>query len=161
MRARNMTPARAVCARGEGLVHLSGSGTVAGVMDEEVGYVRELAMRGLYDPNASDARDRLALLEFLLGLGASVEEMVAAGDAIPAVASTVILRGSGERFCRADAAERAGVSLDLALRLGRAAGLPDPGPEALAYSDEDVELLRTLLWVRSFSGSMPRSNWYV
>jgi adenylate cyclase len=82
------------------------------------------------------------LTEFLLGLGATREEIAAAGDAASAVASTVILRGAGERFSRAEAAERAGVAVEVVVRLGRAAGLPDPGPDALAFNDEDVELLR-------------------
>jgi adenylate cyclase len=79
---------------------------------------------------------------FLLGLGATPEEIAAAGDEPAGVASTVILRGAGERFSRAEAAARAGVSVETAVRLGRAAGLPDPGPDARVYSDEDVEVFR-------------------
>lgn len=82
------------------------------------------------------------LTEFLLGLGATREEIEAAGDEASGLASTVILRGTGERFSRAEAARRAGVSVDTVARVGRAAGLPDPGPDALAYNDDDVELLR-------------------
>ena len=112
-------------------------------MDDESNVVAELEARGLYDPSAADAPERLALLEFLLGLGATVADMEAAGDELPSVASTVVLRGTGERFCRAEAAKRGGVTVDMAARLGRAAGLPDPGAEACVYSAEDVELLRT------------------
>jgi class 3 adenylate cyclase len=82
------------------------------------------------------------LTEFLLSLGATPEEIAAAGDARPAVASTVILRGAGERFTRAEAAKRAGVSEEVIIRMGRAAGLPDPGPDACIYGEGDVELLR-------------------
>jgi class 3 adenylate cyclase len=113
------------------------------VLDDKPVDTRELEARGLYDPGAPGARERLELLEFLLGLGATVDEMIAAGEELAAVASTVVLRGAGERFSRAEAARRAGVSVDGAARLGRAAGLSDPGPDACVYSDEDVELLRT------------------
>ena len=81
-------------------------------------------------------------MAFLLNLGATAEEIDAAGDALAAVASTVVLRGAGERFTLAEAAQRAGVPLEMAIRLQRAAGLPDPGPDASVYGDEDVELLR-------------------
>lgn len=93
------------------------------------------------DPVPEDPRRR-ELVEFLLGLGATPDEIDAAGDEAAAVASTVILRGAGERFSRAEAAARAGVPVEVAVRLGRAAGLPDPGPDARVYGDDDVELLR-------------------
>ena len=47
-------------------------------MDDESRVVAELEARGLYDPSAADAPERLALLEFLLGLGATVADMEAA-----------------------------------------------------------------------------------
>jgi adenylate cyclase len=102
----------------------------------------ELEARGVFDPNAPDAGERRELLAFLLGLGATPQDIVAAGDMLSVVASTVILRGRGERFSRAEAARRAGMSVDAAIRFGRAAGLPDPGPDAAVYGDGDVELLR-------------------
>lgn len=110
--------------------------------DDERAEASELEARGVYDPSAPNARERLELLEFLLGIGATVEEIAEAGDEVAMVASTVILRGTGERFSRAEAAQRAGVSVDAAVRMGRAAGLPDPGPDVRIYSDDDVELLR-------------------
>jgi class 3 adenylate cyclase len=82
------------------------------------------------------------LTEFLLGLGATPEEIAAAGDEAAGVASTVILRGPQERFSRAEAAARAGIPVEVAIRFNRAAGLPDPGPDACVYNDDDVELLR-------------------
>jgi class 3 adenylate cyclase len=111
-------------------------------VDAFAGGASELEALGLYDPAAPDARERLELLEFLVGLGATPEELVAAGDTLSAVASTVVLRGGGARFRRAEAARRAGISVEEAIRFGRAAGLPDPGPDVAVYGEDDVELLR-------------------
>jgi adenylate cyclase len=102
----------------------------------------ELEALGLYDPDEEHAAERLALLEYLLELGATVEELVEAGPALPAVASTVVLRGGKERLTQGEAAARAGVTLGGASRLWRAAGFPDPGPDARVCTEEDVEALR-------------------
>ena len=105
--------------------------------------VRELIVRGAYNPDAPDAAERRELVDFLVGLGATVDDIAAAGDEIAGVASTVVLRGDGERFPRSGLAARAGVTEEIAEHFWRAMGLPDPGPDALAFSDEDVEALRT------------------
>ncbi len=111
-------------------------------MDSFETELADLAARGVFDTNAPDARERQALLEFLLGLGATPQDIADAGDMVSVVASTVILHGGGERFVRAEAAQRAGMSVDAAIRFGRAAGLPDPGPDSAVYGDDDVGLLR-------------------
>ncbi|MGZ4689793.1 MAG: adenylate/guanylate cyclase domain-containing protein [Acidimicrobiia bacterium] len=103
----------------------------------------ELAAAGLYDPDDELASERLALIDYLLGLGATIEELVDAYPDLPQVASTRALLGAGERFTQAEAATRAGVPLETCARIWRATGFPDPGPEARVYTDEDVETLRT------------------
>jgi len=105
--------------------------------------VRELIARGAYDPDARDAADRRKLVDFLVGLGATADDIAAAGDELARVATDLILRGEGERFTRAEFAQRAGVTEETAVHFWRAIGLPDPGPDALAFSDEDVEALRS------------------
>jgi class 3 adenylate cyclase len=90
-----------------------------------------------------DDPKRRELVEFLLGLGATPQEIAAAGDELAVIASTVVLRGPGERFTRAEAARRAGVPEEVVIRMARAAGLPDPGPDACVYGEEDVQLMRT------------------
>jgi adenylate cyclase len=104
----------------------------------------ELAAAGIYDPDDELAAARLELIDFLVGLGATLDELVAAYPNLPIVASTRALRGPGERFTSAEAAARAGVELDRSTRIWRATGFPDPGPDAAVYTDEDVEVLRTL-----------------
>jgi class 3 adenylate cyclase len=101
----------------------------------------ELEAAGLYDPADELASERLALIEYLLGQGATVADLVEASAELPAVASRVALRGSGPRYTQAEAAARAGVSEDLCARIWRAAGFPDPGADARAYTDEDVATL--------------------
>ena len=59
------------------------------------------------------------------------------------MASTRALLGPGERFTQAEAAARAGVPLEWWVRIWRACGFPDPGPDARVCTEEDVEMLRT------------------
>jgi class 3 adenylate cyclase len=101
----------------------------------------ELQAAGLYDPDDAHAAERLALLDYLLGLGATVDELLEAGDELPAVASRRALRGPGERYTQAEATARSGVSEDACARIWRAAGFPDPGPDARVYTDEDIDML--------------------
>lgn len=103
----------------------------------------ELAAAGLYDADAPGAAERLELLEYLLSLGATVDEMVAAQPDLPILAGTRALRGPGERFTQAEAAQRAGVPLEKCERIWRAGGFPNPGPDERSCTDEDVEVLRT------------------
>jgi class 3 adenylate cyclase len=101
----------------------------------------ELQAAGLYDPDDAHAGERLALLDYLLGLGATVDELVEAGDELPAVASRRALRGPGERYTQAEAAARSGVSEETCAGIFRAAGFPDPGPDARVFTDEDIDML--------------------
>jgi class 3 adenylate cyclase len=99
----------------------------------------ELQAAGLYDPADPLAAERLALIDYLVGLGATVDEMVEARDELPAIASRRALRGPGARLTGAEVAARAGVTEEACERIWRAAGFPDPGPDARVYTDEDVE----------------------
>jgi class 3 adenylate cyclase len=103
----------------------------------------ELAAAGIYDPDDELAPARLELIDYLLEMGATLDELVAAYPNLPIVASTRALRGPGERFTAAEAAARAGFDVDEAMRMWRATGFPDPGPDVATYSEEDVEVLRT------------------
>ena len=105
----------------------------------------ELQRLGLYDPDAPDADARLELIEYLLGLGVTLDDVQGAayGD-LPALASTIALRGR-PTLTVAELAAEAGTSEALARRVLRALGLPDPDPAALVGTDEDVQALRTLV----------------
>jgi adenylate cyclase len=102
----------------------------------------ELAALGIYDPDGELAADRLALIEYLFELGATVEELVEAAPDLAVVASARGLLGAGDRYTEQEMSEAAGVPVEMAARLWRAAGFPDPGPDARVYTDEDIEALR-------------------
>ena len=114
----------------------------------------ELIELGLLDPDAPNATERLTLLRFALEHGATVQEMREAIEedrlhAIPALAS---IAGGGERFTLEEAIRRAGVDPDLAHRIWRALGLPDPEPDTLACTERDVVMLANLSANREMVG---------
>ncbi len=114
-----------------------------GLVSEPIPGPEELAAAGLYDPLARDAARRLELLQFIAGLGATIEEMQEAGAALPVLALVLPLLGRGERFGLIEAAERSGVPVEMVIRFWRATGFADPG-DAPVFRDEDVVMLRTL-----------------
>ena len=82
---------------------------------------------GLYDPDAPDAADRLALIEFLVGLGATEEELIEAERTQlgAGLALELILR-TGSHSTFEDAATSAGLSFEQAARWWRGMGFPNP-----------------------------------
>jgi class 3 adenylate cyclase len=84
---------------------------------------------GLYDPGAPDASERLELLEYLVSLGWSVEELAANADRLMSLASRRVLFGAEERVTVAQIAALAGCDEALVRRVRLASGLPDPGAE--------------------------------
>jgi adenylate cyclase len=107
----------------------------------------ELEAVGLYDPDADDASDRLALLEYLIGLGATIDDLVAAKPGeLPLVASTIALWGDREFFTIDELAAAAGVEHSLIARAWRAAGFPEPdqNPELRTFTRRDVETLEIM-----------------
>jgi adenylate cyclase len=95
---------------------------------------------GLYDPDAENATDRLALLEWLAAEGMTLEEMVEAHarQSLPGILAQRTLR-PGRRLTLAEAAERAGITIDEAERLRRAVGFPAADPEDRIFSAADAE----------------------
>jgi hypothetical protein len=53
----------------------------------------EFQALGVYDPAAPNAARRLQLLEYLVGLGATPEDLVKYRDELPGVATVVAIRG--------------------------------------------------------------------
>jgi adenylate cyclase len=82
---------------------------------------------GIYDPAAPHAARRLELLEYLVSLGASADDLVAERDELPGLAAVVALRG-GRALTLPEAVTRSGVSEEKLLGVVRAAGFPQPGP---------------------------------
>lgn len=100
---------------------------------------------GLYEPGADDAASRLALLEYLVGLGATLEDLAAAqSDELPGLASTIALWANREPLTTEDVAIAAGVEQSFVARAWRAAGFPEPDVDAdgPTFLQRDVELLQ-------------------
>jgi class 3 adenylate cyclase len=94
---------------------------------------------GLYDPHAADAADRLALLEWLVGRGVTVEQMVRAEreGLLTAVAGDLELhRGPGLTI--AEVAARTGLSAVRIEEIRLAAGLPPIAPDDPVLSEEEA-----------------------
>jgi class 3 adenylate cyclase len=106
----------------------------------------ELEAAGLYDPNAPDAAERLALLEYLLGLGATVDDLVEADrdNAFPLVASRIALWGTDPRLTVDEVAERLGVEPAVIRRTWRAAGFPEPEADVPTFAAQDVAMFELL-----------------
>jgi adenylate cyclase len=114
---------------------------------------RDWVERGIYDPDVPGAADRLATLQYLSARGATLDELVAAvgpdgtaphrhgSGGLPALAGRLLERRR-PRITIRDAAERAGISVDLAQRIIRTAGLGEPGPDEVLYFDADVVTFR-------------------
>jgi adenylate cyclase len=107
---------------------------------------------GLYDPEAEDAPQRLALLEYLVELGATIDDLLAERDELPIVASTISLWPDRERFTLAQAAERSGLDADVIARTWRAAGFADVGIDQPFFTAIELQLLETLRVAIEFLG---------
>lgn len=114
------------------------------VGDDDRPGAAELEAAGLFDPNAVDAPQRLALLDYLLDLGATIDDLIATNPGeLPLLASTIALWGDRRRLTLAEIAAAAAVEPALIARTWRAAGFPDPrdDPDSQIFSLQDVEIL--------------------
>jgi adenylate cyclase len=104
----------------------------------------EFEANGLYDSSSDGAAQRLALLEYLVGLGATIEDLVATRpDELPALASTIALWDNRERLNLGEVAAAANIDPDLVARAWRAAGFPEPDPDpgVRTFLRRDIEIL--------------------
>lgn len=103
---------------------------------------------GLYDPQAPDAADRLALLNFLLEYDLTIEEMVAADRQghLDALATESLIRPSGSerKYSLRQASERLRLNPEMCLRLWRSLGFADPDLDEVALGEEDIETMSML-----------------
>ncbi len=105
----------------------------------------ELEAAGLFDPDAADAPQQLALLDYLLDVGATIDDLLAANPGeLPAVASRIALWGDRRRLSLDEVADAAQIDRALVATVWRAVGFPEPDPDAPTFSRKDVELLVNL-----------------
>lgn len=90
---------------------------------------------GLYRPDDPDARDRLALLGFLVDLGATPDDLIEYHELqqLPGLATVLALRG-GPGLTLGEVTEHSSLDEDKVLAFVRAAGFPVPGPSDRVFS---------------------------
>lgn len=110
--------------------------------DTEV--IEKLERAGLYDSEADDAQDRLALLRFNIEEGLTVDELVEAAQLgrLEYVAGDAYIRPAGQPMTVEEVAARADVPVDDVLRMWRSAGLVEPVSELAARHQIQAAILR-------------------
>lgn len=103
----------------------------------------EYEERGLYGPEAPNAADRLALLDWLADHGVSLDQMVdaAAAGRLTAIAGDLALR-PGDRLTMRDVADETGLTGEQIRQLSLTVGLPVDDLEEHIYTPHDVEVFR-------------------
>ena len=100
----------------------------------------ELQALGLYDPSDQHAGLRLQLLNYLVDLGATADDLVAYKDMLPGLAGVLIMRG-GPVMTLSELVERSGWSSEDVRHLVRVAGFPDPDPDARIFTEGFATLI--------------------
>jgi adenylate cyclase len=115
--------------------------------------VEELRALGLWDAAAPDAVERWALLEYLIGLGATVDDIREFASDLPVLGQVLALRGGRERLTRSELAARAGLPEAVIAQINRAAGFADPGPTDRVFTEDHVDVFRTIKTAEVLFGS--------
>jgi len=115
-------------------------------------HLDDFVAAGLYDPEDENASARLELLDFLVEeVGASIPELVQAdelGGLLSFAAFRSLHRGR-DRYTLADAAAKAGLETEVALRIWRSAGFADPRPFERRFGEPDVQMFRLFVMLRA------------
>src|SRR5260221_888757 len=111
----------------------------------------EFEALGVYDPGAPHAGQLLELLEFLVSLGASADDLVAYRDELPGLGTVVAIRGGGA-LTLSEAVERSGVPEEKLLQLMRAAGFPEPEPGDRVLVTQLADLAAGMAAAEAFFG---------
>ncbi len=99
---------------------------------------------GLYDPDADDAADRLALLRYVAASGATLAETVESARNGDITSLVIDIRlGSGE-LSAVDLVERSGRSLDDVRKVFRTLNIVITDPDARVFDDAELGLLELL-----------------
>lgn len=113
-------------------------------MDVEKPDVEKLVAVGLYDPAAPAADDRLALLQYLAGEGATVDEMVESarnGNLTSLVTDQRLQRGA---LSAKDLAERVEVPVDEVVEVFRLLGVAVPDVDDPIFEERETELIELM-----------------
>jgi class 3 adenylate cyclase len=107
----------------------------------------------IYDPDAADAADQIALLERLEARGLGPDDLLSAQrvGTIVFAAFEHLIR-PGRRRTTAEVAATTGVSTDELRRLWRAWGFPDPAPDDACWTDADADATAIIRQVAAIAG---------
>ena len=103
----------------------------------------ELEQAGLYFPGGPFAEERLELVHYLLGLGATMDDLVAFREELPGLAMVLAVRLT-RTLTLDELVEQSGLDADTTLRIIRAAGFPPPAPGERTLSPDLVGFLRIM-----------------
>ncbi len=117
-----------------------------------------LAALDVYDPSATDAELRLELLDYLIALGATEEELVTFNETLPALAGILAIRG-GPAVTLEEAAARSGIGESEMRSLVRAAGFAQPEPGARMFTRGFVEFAASMDAIATVFGEDARTQW--
>jgi adenylate cyclase len=114
---------------------------------------QQLEAAGLYDPNASDAAERLELVALALEHGATYEEIRRGIDEhrLHAVAAERVIV-AGPRITLAEAIERSGIDPGFGERVWRALGFVVSGEDAATCTEADVALFEFFVFATEIFG---------
>jgi adenylate cyclase len=85
------------------------------------------------------AEQRRELVEYLISLGATRDDLESYRDELPGLASVLAIRG-GPALPLSEVADRAGLPVEKVRRITRAAGFPDPRPDDRVFGERAVDL---------------------
>lgn len=109
----------------------------------------------LYDPRASNAAERLELLEWLAARGITLEQMqrAARGNALTGLAGDLVF-GAGHRYSIEEVAELTGLHPDRIRNVSLAVGLPLTGSDR-DFTEESVQMYRFFAGATALFGEEP------
>jgi adenylate cyclase len=95
--------------------------------------------------------ERDELVEYLVSLGATSEDLEAYRDELPGLASVLAIRG-GPGLTLEEVADRSGLPVEKVRRINRATGFPDPGPDDRVFTEGSAALAANMAAAEALFG---------
>src|ERR1051326_6983420 len=104
----------------------------------------ELIAHGLFNPSAPEAEARHELIDYLVSIGATLDDLVAYKDELAGLGTVVVARPGVPRYTAHEVERKTGLSPELLTRLWRASGFPETDEDVVSFSDADLETLQLI-----------------
>jgi class 3 adenylate cyclase len=116
--------------------------------------VGDFVAAGLYDESAPNAAARLELLDHLVSLGCTIEEMTTANDRgrLFALSGDRVIIPGRDQFSLADIAERTGSTVEAVTKIWRALGFVEQSPGEGVACEADVVAIQTIVDMAGLMG---------